>query len=107
MNKFAYFIFILISLFFFSKNQEIKKEKPFALNVFSCIIRNDTLENDIKELIKLGYNKNFTSLVKEGFNKYSKLSEVYHLCYERYNKTLNNKEEKIYTKKKDLEKEDL
>ncbi len=107
MNKFAYFIFILISLFFFSKNQEIKKEKPFALNVFSCIIRNDTLENDIKELIKLGYNKNFTSLIKEGFNKYSKLSEVYHLCYERYNKTSNNVEEKIKETNKNFEKEDL
>jgi hypothetical protein len=107
MNKFTYFIFILFSFFIFSKNQETKKEKPFALNVFSCIIRNDTLENDIKELIKLGYNKNFTSLIKEGFNKYSKLSEVYHLCYERYNKTSNNVEEKIKETNKNFEKEDL
>ena len=107
MNKFSYFIFILFTLFIFSKNQETKKEKPFALKVFSCIIRNETLENDIKELIKLGYNKNFTSLLKEGFNKYSKISEVYHLCYEKYNITLNNEEEKIKQNIKDFEKGDL
>ena len=97
MNQFVLFLFILFSIFNFCKNENEKKEKPFPLKVFSCIIHDETLEEDIIELLKLGFNKEFSSLLQESFKKYPKLAEVYRICYEK----LNNSNLELESKEKE------